>query len=113
MVMRVPQRSDRQVIHLATSAPVKPLPGEPCNGCGVCCAANPCPVARIIFLQWRGPCRALRWNWGERRYHCGLLSTRRPWQHRLPPSAVAMAHKLVRRWIAVGTGCDSLTEVES
>lgn len=112
MVKRVLQRSDRQVIHLVASAPVKPLPGEPCNGCGVCCAASPCPVARIIFLQWRGPCRALHWSRRERRYHCGLLFTRRSWQHRLPAPVVMMALKLVRRWIAAGTGCDSLTEVE-
>ena len=32
------------VIHLHPSAPPKPAEGAACNGCGVCCAWQPCPL---------------------------------------------------------------------
>ena len=34
----------RQIVHLHRDAPPKPAPGAPCNGCGVCCAAETCPA---------------------------------------------------------------------
>jgi hypothetical protein len=66
-----------QIIHLHHAAPRKPEAGAPCNGCGVCCALETCPPARLRFLRARGPCPALEWSAKENRYHCGLL-VRRP-----------------------------------
>jgi hypothetical protein len=84
-----------RVILLHPEAPPKPAPGAACNGCGVCCAAEPCPVGIVASLRLRGACRLLRWDDAARRYRCGAL-TGRPWWQRL-----------VRRWIAAGAGCDS------
>ena len=44
-------RSEWQTIHLHRDAPPKPAVGAPCNGCGVCCAAAPCPASLLIFSR--------------------------------------------------------------
>src|SRR5690348_1504847 len=53
------------------TAPLKPLEGEPCNGCGLCCAASPCGLAREFIAATNGPCPALEHDCG--RFWCGLL----------------------------------------
>lgn len=72
---------------------------EPCNGCGVCCVAGPCPLGVLVSRRFKGACAALQWN-GER-YVCGVLAAQpnglRGW--------------LVRRWISSGSGCDCSLEV--
>jgi hypothetical protein len=78
-----------RVILIHPQAPPKPAPGRPCNGCGVCCAAEPCPVGMLLSLKRRGACRALRWD--GTRYRCGAM-LRAPW---------------LARWISAGSGCDS------
>jgi hypothetical protein len=91
------------VIHLYREAPTKPALGEPCNGCGACCATEPCPVGAVMSLRRSGSCVALEWNDSERRYRCGLLSR----SARSGPAA----RRLVSRWIAAGAGCDAELEV--
>ena len=100
------------VIHLHRDAPAKPAPGAACNGCGVCCALETCPAARLIFLQRAGPCPALTWSAGERRYHCGLLTAPGDHLRWLPGPAQPLARRLFRRWIAAGIGCDCSVEVD-
>lgn len=92
---------ETKIIHLHRQAPPKPAPGAPCNGCGVCCAAETCPLGLLLFRRRRGPCPALEWHADEGggRYRCGLLVPPRP------------LHALFARWIAAGTGCDSDAEV--
>lgn len=51
--------------------PEKPKLGQPCNGCGVCCIATPCPVSRAVLGQEVGPCRALTFEDG--RFWCDLV----------------------------------------
>jgi len=70
----------------------KPAFGAPCNGCGVCCQAETCPIGRIRFLQIKGPCPALRWT---DRFECGLLLD------------AGWFKPLIARWISAGSGCDS------
>ena len=93
-----------RIIHIQPDAPLKPRVGAACNGCGVCCLAEPCPVGMLVSLKRHGACTALRWDDGERRYTCGLLSP----VHR-PAWLPAW---WVRRVIAAGIGCDSDLEVE-
>jgi hypothetical protein len=85
-----------QTIHLHLSAPAKPAEGAPCNGCGVCCAAEPCPLGMLLSGRRRGACRMLRWTPAAGRYRCGALAS-------APPAL----QPLVRRWIGAGAGCDS------
>ena len=40
-------------------APAQPQTGAPCNGCGVCCLAFPCPLGRVLSLRRLGRCSAL------------------------------------------------------
>lgn len=49
----------------------KPNFGEACNGCGTCCKAVPCPVARDVIGAREGPCPALEFDDG--RHWCGLI----------------------------------------
>lgn len=86
------------MIRLHPAAPPKPGWGAPCNGCGVCCLSEPCPLGRLVTLRWRGPCRLLRWDGAGARYRCGLAGVR-------------LLRPLVLRWIAAGRGCDSDAQV--
>lgn len=102
-----------QVIHVHRDAPAKPAVGAPCNGCGVCCAAETCPAGRLRFLQRRGPCPALEWH-GDR-YRCGLLQAPDRYfglLRWLPQSATRLAARAFGRWIAAGAGCDSWAETD-
>lgn len=87
-----------RVIDIHPDAPQKPALGAPCNGCGVCCLAEPCPLGVLISRRRHGACDALQWD-GER-YVCGALTAQpgglRGWW--------------VRRWIAAGAGCDCSLE---
>lgn len=93
-----------RVILLHALAPPKPAPGQPCNGCGVCCMAEPCPMGQWLSRRRHGQCRALTWDDGAHRYRCGALADPAHWLPWLPAS---WAVTLARRWIAAGQGCDS------
>jgi hypothetical protein len=111
-----------QVILIHPDAAPKPAPGAPCNGCGVCCLLEPCPLGVVLSGRRHGACVAVRWHEGERQYRCGALSEavdvlhqvlprplRRlaPW---LSPGLAPALARLARRWIAAGQGCDSTVE---
>jgi hypothetical protein len=90
-------------LELHREAPAKPAEGQPCNGCGVCCALETCPLGRLRFLQIRGPCPALHWSATAGRYHCGLL---------LAAGPDSLFGRLCTRWISAGSGCDCNAEVQ-
>jgi hypothetical protein len=94
----------QRVIHLHPAAPPKPASGAACNGCGLCCAAEPCPLGMLLSRRRRGACAALEWHEAEARYRCGVLATPRRW---LPWLPAPMARALAARWIAAGRGCDA------
>jgi hypothetical protein len=81
------------IIRIEPSAPAKPPEGAACNGCGVCCLSEPCPLGMVLSRKRSGACVALRWDALEHRYYCGAVQG--PWAF------------LARRWISAGTGCDS------
>ncbi|MBN9409664.1 MAG: hypothetical protein J0H69_10990 [Burkholderiales bacterium] len=102
---------DGQVIHIHPEAPAKPAYGAPCNGCGVCCLAEPCPLGMVVSRRRHGACDALRWRAAEARYVCGMVADPAEvlgprWRFAAPLLA-----RLARRWISAGSGCDAAIEV--
>lgn len=92
------------MIQLHPRAPNKPVPGQPCNGCGWCCAFEPCPLGAVLSRRRSGRCVALAWDEAAARYHCGVVSE--PGRHlRWLPQA--WARRLALRWISAATGCDA------
>lgn len=108
--------SAHQLIHIHPEAPPKPALGAPCNGCGVCCLAEPCPVGMWRSRRRHGACVALRWSPAQGRYLCGALADAtqrlaqaprwaRPWRW--------VVWRWMRRMIAAGQGCDAELDVVS
>lgn len=104
-----------QTIYLHPAAPPKPPEGAPCNGCGVCCLAQPCPVGMLLSRRRHGACEALRWDAVQTVYRCGAITAPLAvvqaalpprWQW-LAPLPTALLKRLARRWVAAGQGCDS------
>jgi uncharacterized cysteine cluster protein YcgN (CxxCxxCC family) len=102
------------IIHVEAGAPAKPVWGAPCNGCGVCCLVEPCPLGVALSGRRRGSCQALRWDGHATSYRCGAITEpvevlRAGW---LPVPAFALAllarwlPTLAYRWVSAGTGCD-------
>ena len=101
-----------QVIHIHPAAPPQPAEGAPCNGCGVCCLSEPCPLGMVLSGRRRGACAALRWSDVTGRYQCGALTepeaVLRPGWHWASP----LMRRLAPRWIAAGVGCDADLETK-
>lgn len=101
-----------QVIHLRVEAPGKPAIGQPCNGCGVCCASEPCPVGVLVSRRRHGACAALVWAEETGRYRCGMVED--PAAH-LPAGwrwSAPWVARWARRFISAGSGCDSSVTIE-
>jgi hypothetical protein len=99
-----------RIIPVHIDAPAKPPAGAACNGCGVCCLSEPCPVGIAISGRRSSACAALVFDADGRRYRCGLLADPKAYWRWLPASGVATAQRLARRWIAAGSGCDSFVD---
>ena len=99
--------ADWQVVHIHPDAPPKPPEGAPCNGCGLCCLLEPCPLGVLVSRRRRGACAALRWSDVEQRYLCGLLSDPGGVTGLTQPWAVRAVTAVARRSIAAGIGCDA------
>ena len=96
------------------NAPAKPALGSPCNGCGVCCLLEPCPLGVLLSGFRKGACRALRWQEDGHIYRCGAITDpQEVLAERLPslwrPAAALVADGLpvlAKRWVCAGSGCD-------
>jgi hypothetical protein len=104
-----------QVILIHAEAATKPEWGAPCNGCGVCCLLEPCPLGVVLSHSRQGACAAVRWHGEAQQYRCGALTEPLTvLQHAMPrslqwlaPWLAAGLARLAGRWIAAGQGCDS------
>lgn len=99
-------------IALHAASPEKPKLGDPCNGCGVCCALETCPVARLVYLRKRGPCPALLWQTAQARYVCDLVRAPGNYLRWLPVALRGVAARLIARSIAAERGCDCDAEMQ-
>ena len=100
-----------RIIHIQPEAASKPAFGESCNGCGVCCAAQPCPVGMLVSRKRSGACAALRWDEATRRYRCGVVTE--PQRHIAPRWLANAFARWAMRMIAAGQGCDCDLTVEA
>ena len=109
-------------IYVAPEAPRKPVIGEACNGCGICCLVEPCPVGIAISGKRSGRCDALLWSGENARYLCGLVGQppqvaqvlrglSSPWRRCWALLAWPLS-RMAKRWIAAGVGCDCNLEVD-
>jgi hypothetical protein len=101
-----------QIIQIHAQAPAKPALGQPCNGCGVCCAAEPCPVSLALLWPHTAPCQALVWSNDNKRYLCGMVSEPTSFIKWLPKRLDKLASKIFKRWIAANTLCDADVELD-
>lgn len=95
---------DRSPDRFREELPRKPREGEPCNGCGLCCAVELCSLAVDLLGASAVPCPAM--EIGEGRFWCGLarwpsryLGTPRIGDRTLGP--------MVRQGLSIGEGCDA------
>jgi hypothetical protein len=95
-----------RTIRIHVDAPAPPAWGEPCNGCGVCCLAEPCPVGVLVSRSRRGACAALHWDKAARRYVCGVLARAESLRAQRWHPFGAVLRALAARFIAAGKGCD-------
>jgi hypothetical protein len=104
-----------RVIRIHPAAPPQPAPGAPCNGCGVCCLAEPCPAGVLWSRRREGACVLVRWDEAATRYVCGLLADPAAclpaWLRPVPGLARGL-RRVAARSIAAGIGCDCTLETE-
>jgi len=104
------------VIHIEALAPAKPALGAICNGCGVCCLSEPCPLGMLLSRRRHGRCIALRWDEPGSRYRCGMVigpaAAAAHGRQGTAPWFTRAVSRLARRWIAAGAGCDSSVTAE-
>lgn len=85
-------------------APEYPGYGSPCNGCGFCCAAEPCQIARDFAGFTEGPCPAMEFE-GER-FVCGIVKA--PSRYiGTPEFGDAFLGEMIAKALGIGKGCDS------
>ncbi len=109
------------LISIHAKAPAKPEWGAPCNGCGVCCLSEPCPVGIVISGRRRGACEALRWDEMLQSYRCGVLVAQKEvlqqalprWLNWTLPLWSALLDWRAVRWIAAGVGCDCSFKIQA
>lgn len=102
---------------IESRAPGKPKKGQPCNGCGYCCAAELCAIGKQIFVNGGkliegdddepvpGPCPAMEFVGGK--FICGIYSNPMAYMPNLKTFAVEDIRVLVAKGIGFGRGCDA------
>lgn len=86
---------------IAFDLPEKPLFGDACNRCGLCCLMEQCSIS-LAFFGNRGICPALNLQGGAST--CELISE--PQKH-VPAVIAAEVGELSALTLGSGTGCDA------
>lgn len=88
------------------TAPAKPLYGSPCNGCGLCCVMEQCPLSIEVF----GPhslCPALE-ELPAGGFTCGLIARPRVYLETKAPELADLLGEAFGVILGAGTGCDGV-----
>lgn len=85
--------------------PAYPGYGQKCNGCGLCCIDQPCPVADNLRVWKDGKCKALQLVDGV--YRCGMMTTPDKFTKYVPKNKRAEAAANIRRQLGSGVYCDA------
>ena len=89
---------------LNSMTPAKPPFGAQCNGCGICCAIQPCKLAVDLLGATVGPCSAMEFDAG--RFWCGLV--RSPGRYlNTPEFGNELLSETIARSLGVSKGCDA------
>lgn len=104
---------DSRVIYIQATAPSKPALGEKCNGCGLCCLLEPCPLGMLVSRRRRGACIALIWIEEDQRYQCGMVQAPERFVPLSGPRMARWLQRLARRLISAGQGCDADLHAEA
>ncbi|MEE7492218.1 hypothetical protein [Methylobacterium oryzae] len=87
----------------------KPREGQPCTGCGYCCAESACGLAREyvagVGAKHDGPCPALEFEDG--RFWCGLVRHAGRYMDFPEDWADTMLGGLFAQVLGAGQGCDA------
>lgn len=85
---------------LLTVAPNKPRFGEPCNGCGYCCAAEVCEVGRAVCgPEVVAPCPLMEFDEAGSHFRCGAV--------RAADALDPFMGLFLRLKMGIGRGCDA------
>ncbi len=95
------------LIHIHPDAPAKPALGVACNGCGVCCLLEPCPIGQLVSRRKTGQCVAVQWDADHSVYRCGMVTDPAAVMGKGWRWATPMIRRLALRWISAGSGCDA------
>lgn len=80
----------------------KPLRGEPCNHCGLCCRVEACHASKELLKSDQAPCIALEVHDGK--YMCGLLLRPEHYVNGLD-YPLSNIREFVDYWVNPGVGC--------
>jgi hypothetical protein len=86
------------------TAPEYPGYGKNCNGCGLCCAAEPCEIARDFAGITEAPCRAMQFEGG--RFVCGMVKNPSRYMD-TPDFGGQIIGGMFAKALGIGRGCDS------
>lgn len=88
----------------------KPLYGNPCNGCGMCCIAVQCPVSLALFGE-QVLCPAL--EQAGTALGCGLMRNTSDYVPDVPSWGGKALTEAFALMIGAGLGCDGADENDS
>lgn len=85
---------------------IKPLEGQPCNGCGYCCHMSACDLAlEYLGAAQEGPCPALEFE--DDRFWCGLVRNAGQYMGLANEWADPALGSLIGQALGIEKGCDA------
>ena len=89
---------------MTQTTPEKPAYGSPCNGCGMCCIAEQCPISQMLFGE-HDLCPALT-RMGNV-YACGLLCDTARYAVPVSDKVDSALRAAIAYLLGAGRGCDA------